>query len=203
MPVDENHPCKPKDMYSTSKRIQELLAKTYFHQYSLNVCMLRFAAVVGPAGKGGGRSWFDFAKQLLIGEEIELPFFAQSEMCHFVDIRDVARMCLAAYKSKNSNGEIFNCAGPSALKGQEMAGIVQEIVPGIKVEYGYPWSMAQGGEIAFDMSKADELMGFKPCFDMEQSIENIYKWALREKNEILKREKDDQFTAGIKNKKRK
>ena len=29
LPVDEDHPCRPKDMYSTSKYMQELLSLTY------------------------------------------------------------------------------------------------------------------------------------------------------------------------------
>ena len=31
LPVDENHPCRPKDMYSSTKRMQELLALSFYH----------------------------------------------------------------------------------------------------------------------------------------------------------------------------
>ena len=54
MPVDENHPCRPKDIYSTTKRMQELLVQTYHHQYMLPTAVLRLTAIVGPQGRGGG-----------------------------------------------------------------------------------------------------------------------------------------------------
>ncbi|MCG2789840.1 MAG: NAD(P)-dependent oxidoreductase, partial [Actinomycetia bacterium] len=82
MPVDEEHPCRPKDMYSTTKYIQELLAMTYYHQYKLPVTILRLTAVVGPAGKGGGRSWREFAKSLSEGKKVQIPHFSAEEMCH-------------------------------------------------------------------------------------------------------------------------
>ena len=37
MPVDENHPARPKDMYASTKRMQEVLALTFHHQYGLPV----------------------------------------------------------------------------------------------------------------------------------------------------------------------
>ena len=64
MPVDENHPCRPKDMYATTKRMQELLALTYYYEYHVPVTILRLAAVIGPRGTGGGSFWKDFALQM-------------------------------------------------------------------------------------------------------------------------------------------
>ena len=61
MPVDENHPLRPKDMYSSTKQIQEILAMTFYHQYGLPVSILRLTAVVGPYGRGGGRGYREMA----------------------------------------------------------------------------------------------------------------------------------------------
>lgn len=195
LPVPETHHCRPQDMYSTTKRMQELLLLTYFHEYKLPACALRFAAVVGPAGKGGGRSWLEFAAQMRAGKEIDLPFFKEDEVCHFVDVRDVARMCFAAYEHPSAVGEIFNCAGPAPTKGSELSEIVKNLVPGIEVRYGYPWSMAQGGKIWFDMGKAERLLGYKPVYDMKSSIENIYQWACENDLQAVKTE--EEYGAGV------
>lgn len=176
MPVDENHPCRPADMYSTTKRMQELLLITYYHQYQLPGTALRLTAVVGPAGKGGGRSWREFAEQMAEGKVVKLPHFSPEELCHYVDIRDVARMHLVAAEHPNAVGEIFNCCGPSPTRGSEFGEIVKNLVPGADIEYGFPWSMAQGGEISFDMSKAARLMGFEPTCSMADSIRSIKDW---------------------------
>ena len=176
MPVDEEHPCRPRDMYSTTKRMQELLALTYFHQYHVPSTILRLTAVVGPRGRGGGRGWRDFAEKLYEGKTVQIPHFSPEELCHYVDIRDVARMFICAAEHAAAIGQIFNCCGPRPTRGAEFARIVEGIVPGIRVEYGYSWSMAQGGEIAFDMSKAKRLLGFEPTYSLADSIKNIKDW---------------------------
>jgi hypothetical protein len=53
---------------------------------------------------------------------------------------------------------------------------VQELIPGIEVTYGFPWSMAQGDEIEFSMEKAKKLIGFEAKYSMEDSISYIKKW---------------------------
>jgi len=176
LPVDEAHPCRPKDMYSVTKHIQEHLVRTYYYQYGVPTTVIRLTAVVGPHGKGGGRGWRTFAEELAGGECVRIPHLTAQELCHYVDVRDVARMFLAASEHPRAIGEIFNCCSPSPVRGREFIQIVQRIVPGIKAEVGFPWSMAQGGEIAFDMSKAKKLLGFEPLYTMEQSIQNIKDW---------------------------
>ena len=176
LPVDETHPARPHDMYSSTKRMQEILALTFYRQYNLPVAILRLTAVVGPRGRGGGRSWRAFAEQLAEGRRVEIPHFSMDELCHYVDVRDVARMHILAGTHPRAVGEIFNCCGPAAVRGAEFAEIVQRLVPGIEVDTGYPWSMAQGHELAFDMTKASTLLDFQPWYTLEASIRHIKEW---------------------------
>jgi UDP-glucose 4-epimerase len=176
MPVDEEHPTRPRDMYASTKWMQEILAMTFFHQYRLPVTVLRLTAVVGPGGRGGGRSWHEFAEMLQAGERVQIPHFSREELCHYVDLRDVARMHIAAGEHPAAIGQIFNCCGLAPTRGSEFAAILERLVPGIEVETGFPWSMAQGGEISFDMSKAKKLLGFEPKYTLEDSIRNIKAW---------------------------
>jgi len=176
LPVDEEHPCRPRDMYSTTKRMQEMLAMTYYHQYGLPAVALRLTAVVGPHGRGGGRGWREFAERLAEGKSVQVRHFSAQELCHYVDLRDVARMFIAAGEHPAAPGEIFNCCGPLPTTGAQLAEIIRELVPGIRVEFGFPWSMAQGGEIAFDMSKAKRLLSFEPRYTMADSIKSIKDW---------------------------
>jgi nucleoside-diphosphate-sugar epimerase len=176
MPVDENHPCRPRDIYSTTKRMQEHLAMTYFHQYGLPTTVLRLTAVVGPGGRGGGRGWGELAAMMAEGKRVQVPHFTPQELCHYVDLRDVARMHITVAEHPAAVGEIFNCCGPAPTRGYEFTEILQKLVPGIEVEFGFPWSMAQGGEIAFDMSKAKNLLGFEPKYTIEDSLRSIKDW---------------------------
>lgn len=197
MPVDENHPCKPKDIYSTTKYMQELLSMTYYYQYNLPVTILRLSAVIGPDGKGGGRSWGQFAEELSKGLKVQIPHLSPEEMCHYVDIRDVARMFFAIATHPRAIGEIFNCIGPSPIRGYEFAEIIKNLFGNIEVEYGFPWSMAQGQEICFSMAKAKDVIGFEPIYTLEDSIRSIKEWIMNNKAEV--RKKTNKFEKGIKN----
>lgn len=176
MPVDEKHPSRPKDMYCSSKRMQEILALTFYYQYKVPVTILRLTAVVGSKGKGGGKMWKDFALEMKEGKEIQLPLLSLEEKSHFVDIRDVAAMHIVAGAHPEAVGEIFNCCGPKATSGEEFSKAVKEIVPQAKVKFGYPWSMAQGNEIEFDMGKMEKLLGYKPQYTISDSLRNIFNW---------------------------
>jgi UDP-glucuronate 4-epimerase len=176
MPVIEDHPCRPKDIYSTTKRTQELLASTYYHQYGLATTALRLTAVVGPRGRGGGRGWRQFAEKLAGGASVQVPHFSADELCHYVDLRDVGRMFLVAAEHPASAGQIFNCVGAQPTTGHEFVQAIQRLVPDIKVEFGFPWSMAQGQQLCFDMSKAKALIGFEPKYNLFESIRSIKEW---------------------------
>lgn len=176
LPVNEEHPCRPKDMYSVTKLIQELLLSTYFHQYGVDTVALRLTAVIGPHGKGGGRGWRTFAEQLNAGVEVELPHFSPEEICHYVDVRDVSEMILAVIERDGIAGEVFNCCGPRPIKGAEFEAAIKTLFPKIRVKYGYPWSMAQGHALYFDMEKAKRLLCFVPKFDVLESLKYIKAW---------------------------
>jgi len=197
MPVDEDHPANPKDMYSSSKRIQEILAITYYHEYGVPTTILRLTAVVGPGGKGGGRGWRQFAEMLNEGKKVQIPHFASKEVCHYVDVRDVARQQITQGEHPNAVGEIFNCCAKEPTRGTEFIEIVEKMVSGIEVECGFAWSMAQGKAISFDMSKAKKLLGYEPKYSLADAIQSIKDWidvgGLDEE-----KEEDRQFGTGVK-----
>jgi nucleoside-diphosphate-sugar epimerase len=197
MPVDEEHPARPRDMYSSTKRMQEILALTFYHQYGLPVTVLRLTGVVGPEGRGGGRSYRVFAEKMREGKRIQIPHFSMDEVCHYVDYRDVARMHAVVGDHPAAVGEIFNCVGRRPTSGSEFAAAVQRVVPGIEVEVGFPWSQSQGGQIAFDMSKAKRVLGFVPEYDIEDSLRALKQWADAGGLEEDAPASDASFSAGV------
>ena len=176
MPVDEEHPARPKDMYASTKRMQEILALTFYHQYDLPVTVLRLLAVVGRDGRGGARGYRELAEMMRAGEKAQIPHFSMDELCHYADVRDVARMHIVVGEHPNAVGQIFNCGAASPTRGRDFADIIERLVPGIRAEVGFPWSMAQGGEICFSMEKAKKLLGFEPQFTLEDSLRDIKAW---------------------------
>ena len=78
-----------------------------------------------------------------------------------------------------------------------MSRLSNDIVPEIEVECGFPWSMAQGEEISFDMSKAKNLIDFEPIYSVADSVQSIKDWidsgGLTEEGTAG----DDAYSAGV------
>ena len=199
LPVNEEHPCRPKDMYASTKRMQEILALTFYHQYELPVAVLRLTAVVGPGGRGGGRGWREFAEKLEEGKSVQIPHFSLEETCHYIDSRDVGRLHIAASEHDGAIGQVFNCCGPASTSGQQFADAITKHYPNIEIECGFPWSMAQGGQISFDMSKAKELIDCEPQHSIEDSVVNIKTWVDAGGLDEERSAEDKQFGSGVKN----
>ena len=85
-------------------------------------------------------------------------------------------MNIAAGEHPDAPGQIFNCCGPDSISGREFAEIIQRNFPGIEVETGFPWSMAQGEKIRFSMEKAKNMIGFEPQYSVEDSMIAIKEW---------------------------
>lgn len=199
LPVDEEHPCRPKDMYCGTKRMQEILAMAFYHEYGVPAACLRLTAVVGPDGQGGGSGWRKIAEQLAEGVKVQIPHFTFEERCHYVDIRDVARMHIHCAEHDAASGQIFNCVGPKSSTGYDLADAIHKYFPDIEVVTGFPWSQAQGGQIEFSMEKAKHVIGFVPEYTIEDSIKYIKEWI--DNNGLLAETgRNDSFVSdGIKN----
>ena len=77
---------------------------------------------------------------------------------------------------KQAAGQVFNCCAAHATRGQEFADIVERLSPGIHAAFGFPWSMAQGGEIEFSMDKMKSLLDFEPQYTLGDAVQSIYDW---------------------------
>lgn len=108
MPFNEelavNTPISP---YAATKKAAEVMAYTYHHLYGIDVSVVRYFTVYGPAGRPD-MSPFIFAQKLL--EEKELPVFGDgSQARDFTYVDDIARGTILALKPLGY--EIINLGG--------------------------------------------------------------------------------------------
>jgi nucleoside-diphosphate-sugar epimerase len=106
-------------------------------------------------------------------------------------------MHVAVAQAPQAVGQIFNCCGPRPTSGHEFAAILNRHFPGIVVQTGFPWSVAQGGKIEFDMSKAKRLLAFQPQYTLEDSILAIKDWVAAGGLEHETGQPDERFGGGV------
>ncbi|MCS6922893.1 MAG: SDR family NAD(P)-dependent oxidoreductase, partial [Fimbriimonadales bacterium] len=109
MPTD-----KPLSPYAASKKGAEVMCHTYHHLYGLDITVLRYFTVYGPAGRPD-MSIFRFIRWIAEGEPIQV-FGDGLQERDFTYVDDIARGTIAALKPVGF--EIVNLGGdrPVSLK---------------------------------------------------------------------------------------
>ncbi|NKB71835.1 MAG: NAD-dependent epimerase/dehydratase family protein [Candidatus Latescibacteria bacterium] len=177
-PIGEEEPVKPGGWYALSKALGEQMCQTYWRSYGLATTSLRFAMVLG-AGEILHFPQFYLSKMkdsrpelaaLWKGEERLLVLQdenGRSYKKHVADVRDIVAGCVCALGKKRAAGEIIQLAGPAAFTWDQAVYRLAEIR---RIE---PLEVQVGGNptyYEFDLSKARELLGFEPQYDIVRMI---------------------------------
>jgi len=181
MPFREDLPVeKPLSPYAASKKAAEVLSYTYHHLYGLDVSILRYFTVYGPAGRPD-MAPFRFIKWIHEGTPITV-FGDGSQTRDFTYVDDIARGTVLAGKpmGKDRPGhEVINLGGgktPVTLldfisKIEARLGKKAEIV-------WQPMSPSEMQDTAADITKAKEVLGWEPEIDLDEGLDATVAWYL-------------------------
>ncbi len=173
MPFKEELPVnQPISPYATSKKAAEVLAYTYHYLYAIDVIVLRYFTVYGPAGRPD-MAVFNFIYKTLKGEPITL-FGDGSQKRDFTYVDDVAE---ATVRAINLSGyEIINVGNnrPRAVK--ELIELIEKFT-GREVKINYKdFHRADMKETWADITKAQKLLGWKPTTSLEEGVKRTVEW---------------------------
>jgi nucleoside-diphosphate-sugar epimerase len=144
LPIDEDHPLRPEDVYGLSKAIGETIANTYARK-GLKTVMLRPSGVVTPdeleqMKKDGGRR--------------PTGFHAYS----YIDARDLAvAFRLAVEQSLPNHTILFVVADDSTV-----AEPLCELYPRVRPDIGDKARALTGSKASYSNDRAKKLLGWQP-----------------------------------------
>ncbi|MCX8055856.1 MAG: GDP-mannose 4,6-dehydratase [Ignavibacteria bacterium] len=170
----------PISQYAASKKSAELLSYTYHHLYQIDVSVLRFFTVFGPAGRPD-MSYFQFIEKIRKGIPI-IIYGDGSQKRDFTYIEDIANGVLASMKPLGY--EIINLGGGrNPISINYMIELIENALHRKAVIEYQPFNNADMSETGADISKAQVLLGWQPETDFEIGIDKTIKWHLQ--NESL------------------
>ena len=168
LPVNE-----PISVYAASKKAAEVMCYTFHHLFKIDVSIVRYFTVYGPAGRPD-MSPFRFIKWMHESQPIEL-FGDGSQSRDFTYIDDIARGTIAALKPVGC--ETFNLGGggePRSLV--EMIKIIEDIV-GLKATLVQKdFHRADMLETQADIQKARDMLCWEPTVKLEEGIARTVEW---------------------------
>jgi nucleoside-diphosphate-sugar epimerase len=165
-----NEPLSP---YAASKKAGELMAYSYHKLYQMDVSVVRYFTVFGPAGRPD-MSIFRFIKWIDEGMPIEM-FGDGSQSRDFTYVDDIARGTIAAIQ--NVGYEIINLGdGRNPVSLNTIISKLEELL-GKKAKIDHkPFHVADLMETWADISKAKNLLGWEPKVSLEDGLEKSVQW---------------------------
>lgn len=163
---------EPLQPYAASKKGAEAMAHAYHHLYNIDVTVVRFFTVYGPAGRPD-LALFRFVQWISEGQPVRVNGDGEQSR-GFTYIDDIARGIISALKPLGF--EIINLGGHEVITINNLIKLIEDVV-GKKatVQYGPPDPADMRSNWA-DVSKAGELLGWEPQFDMRAGIEQLVEW---------------------------
>lgn len=163
---------EPLQPYAASKKGAEAMAHAYHHLYDIDVSVVRYFTVYGPAGRPD-LALFRFVQWITEGLPVRVNGNGEQSR-GFTYIDDIARGTILALKPVDY--EIINLGGHEVITINDLIKLLEEVI-GKKadVQYGPPNPADMFTNWA-DVSKAGELLGWEPQFSMRAGVEKLVEW---------------------------
>lgn len=168
---------EPLQPYAASKKSAEVLAHSYHHLYGIDTTVLRFFTVYGPAGRPD-LALFRFVQWIIEGRPVRINGDG-TQSRGFTYIDDIVRGILSALKPLGY--EIINLGGHEVITINGLVTLIEELT-GKKatVQYGPP-NLADMYTNWADVTKARELLGWSPEYEMRRGVEQLIAWYMQER----------------------
>jgi nucleoside-diphosphate-sugar epimerase len=172
----------PLAPYSATKKGAEAICHAYHYLYKLDISILRYFTVYGPAGRPD-MSIFKFLRSMDLGKPIPL-YGDGSQTRDFTYIDDIADGTIRALSPKGF--EIFNLGGDHPVKLNYVIGLLEKYL-GKKVKIKrFKLHPADVTATWANIDKAKKVLGWKPSMPLEKGIEKTVKWFIENREFVRK-----------------
>jgi len=167
--MNTDHQLSP---YAATKKAAEAMAYTYHFLHGINVNVLRYFTVYGPAGRPD-MTPLRFTQRISEGRGISI-YGDGSQSRDFTYVDDIARGTIAALAP--AGYEIFNLGSDEPLKLIALVGMIEELT-GKKAQIDYlPWHPADMPATWADISRARGKLGWSPQVGIQEGMQRLVQW---------------------------
>jgi nucleoside-diphosphate-sugar epimerase len=173
--ADSSLPLSP---YAASKKGAEAMCHSYHHLFGIDVTVVRYFTVYGPAGRPD-MSMFRFVRWIIEGEPLRLNGDGEQSR-GFTYVDDIARGTIAALRPLGY--EIINLGGHETITMNALIRLMEEMI-GKKAQVVHlPFNAADMVANQADVEKAGQLLGWEPQVGLRQGVSRLIEWYLTERD---------------------
>lgn len=187
LPYKETHPLNGNDIYSSSKAIQDILARSYAYNYDLPITVARPANTFGPYDFNWSRIIPSLAKSCFDRNEIDNPLVLNKDsyqnLREYLYVKDtVSALIMLIENIDRTKGEAFNIGSGEKLNTEQIVNTFFEL-SNTKKEIEFKEKESIFKEIPdqyLDTTKIEQAINWKPSYNLrkglEKTIEGYKKW---------------------------
>ena len=180
-PVSEEKIPKPLSPYGASKLACEAYCSAFCHSYGLKTIILRFSNAYGPYCLHKNSVVAKFIKDGILKGKLTIYGDGKQtrDFIHVDDICQAVYLVLNFSNSKSSNeiwGTPFHLGTGKETSILELAKLIREL---FEKEIKVSFAPERKGEIKrnySDITKAEELLRFKPSISLKEGVKQVYNW---------------------------
>lgn len=167
--ANTDHPLSP---YAASKKAAEALCYTYHHLYGIDISVLRYFTVYGPAGRPD-MSLFRFVQWVAEGRPV-IIYGDGLQSRDFTYMDDIARGTIAALKPLGF--EVINLGSDRPVALLDALRLIERAVgQPARVEH-HPPQPADVRATWADIGKAERVLGWRPQTSLEEGLARLITW---------------------------
>lgn len=172
VPVAEDDPKDPKEVYGSMKLSGELVVKAFGRLFGLDCTIVRPSAVYGPTDNNR-RVLGIFLENALLGKPLVVQGAANTLDFTYVD--DAGQAIVKAALHPAASGRIYNITRGHGRTLVEAAKIIQSLEPKARVEIiSHDNRMPVRG--ALDISRARQEIGYEPQVEIEEGLRRYHEF---------------------------
>jgi len=183
MPVTEDHPQRPLNLYGVTKVSGEQVIDTYYDNYGIETVNLRFGNIYGV---GLYTRWGTvipkFVNQAIGGEKITV--YGDGEYSRdFVHVQDITKAMMLGMKVPGVGGEAFNVGGETLTINEIAAMTMEEVkkATGDEAEaINTPPRKGETKKFSYDLTKIRSKLGFENDWTVRDGIKQLIEYRLKE-----------------------
>ena len=161
--------------YASSKKSAEEMCRVYNHLFGIDIVVLRFFTVYGPAGRPD-MSMFRFVKWIIENEEIQLNGDGNQSR-DFTHVSDISRAIIKSLSLSNGF-QTINLGSDRPVKINSIISIIENILNKKAKIKNQPFHPTDIKKTWANIEKAKELLDWKPEISTNEGIESVINWYL-------------------------
>lgn len=173
----------PISPYAATKKSGEVIGHVYHNLYHIDMIQLRFFTVYGPRQRPD-LAIHKFTK--LISENQEIPFYGDGntarDYTYIDDIIDGITKSILYLENNTEVYEILNLGENQVVTLSEMVATIEMALEKSATKKFLPMQPGDVTKTNADITKAKELIGYKPATDFQNGIKKFVEWFLRKRH---------------------